>query len=293
MNKMIMAADFWSGDKFREYLDIVLKWFMTVGKNILIALIVLIVGSKLIKWFVKHLSNSFKKTKMEPIVAKFLVSLIKFALYFIIAIVIIGLLGIPTTSFIAALSAAGLTVGLALQGSLSNFAGGVLILLFKPFKIGDYIKEDSHGNEGIVTGIDLFYTKILTVDNKTIVVPNGTLANASLTNYTSEQKRRIDIKVGISYDSDIKLAKDVLTGVLERNESVLKDEEITVYVDALADSHITIGTRVWALTDDYWTTRWALLESFKEALDANGIEIPFNQLSVTVKEPSRKELPDT
>lgn len=292
MNGMILASGFWNSDKFKEYLDIVLKWFMTVGKNILIALVVLIVGSKLIKWLVKHIANSFKKTKLEPIVAKFLVSLIKFALYFIIAIVIIGLLGIPTTSFIAALSAAGLTVGLALQGSLSNFAGGVLILLFKPFKIGDYIKEDSHGNEGTVTGIDLFYTKILTVDNKTVVVPNGTLANASLTNYTAEEKRRVDIKVGISYDSDIKLAKSVLLNVIENNESVLKDEEITVYVDTLADSQITMGTRVWAATDDYWTTKWALLEGFKEALDANGIEIPFNQLSVTIKDSVKTEQPD-
>ncbi|MCM1308989.1 MAG: mechanosensitive ion channel [Butyrivibrio sp.] len=284
MNGMISASGFWNGDKFKEYLDIAIKWCMTVGKNILIALVVLIVGSKLIKWLVRHIGNSFKKTKMEPIVAKFLVSLIKFALYFIIAIVIIGLLGIPTTSFIAALSAAGLTVGLALQGSLSNFAGGVLILLFKPFKIGDYIKEDSHENEGTVIGIDLFYTKILTFDNKTVVVPNGTLANASLTNYTSEQKRRVDIKVGISYDSDIKLAKSVLLSVIESNEDVLKDEEITVYVDALDDSQITIGTRVWAATENYWSTKWALLEGFKEALDSNGIEIPFNRLSVTIKD---------
>lgn len=289
MDKLISATGFWSGDKFKEYLDVALRWCMTVGKNILLALIILIVGSKLIKWLVGHLGNSFKKTKMEPIVAKFLVSLMKFALYFIMAIVIIGVLGIPTTSFIAALSAAGLTIGLALQGSLSNFAGGVLILLFKPFKIGDYIKEDSHGNEGTVTGIDLFYTKILTFDNKTVVVPNGTLANASLTNYTSEEKRRVDIKVGISYDSDIKLAKSVLLEVIENNEQVLKSEEISVYVDALADSQITIGTKSWATTENYWTTKWALLEGFKEALDANGIEIPFNQLSVTVKSSEKTE----
>lgn len=292
MDKMISAAGFWSGDKFREYLDAALKWCMTVGKNILIALVILIVGSKLIKWLVRHIGSSFKKTKIEPIVAKFLVSLIKFSLYFIIAIVIIGVLGIPTTSFIAALSAAGLTLGLALQGSLSNFAGGVLILLFKPFKIGDYIKEDSHANEGTVTGIDLFYTKILTFDNKTIVVPNGTLANSSLTNYTAEQKRRIDIKIGISYDSDVKLAKSVLQSVIERSEGVLRDEEISVYVDELADSRMIIGTKAWASTEDYWSTRWALLEGFKEALDANGIEIPFNQLSVTVKDSAKTELPD-
>lgn len=291
MDKMIAAAGFWSSEKFKEYLDVALKWCMTIGKNILIAIVILIVGSKLIKWLMRHLANSFKKTKLEPIVAKFMVSLIKFALYFIIAIVVIGVLGIPTTSFIAALSAAGLTLGLALQGSLSNFAGGVLILLFKPFKTGDYIKEDSHGNEGTVTGIDLFYTKILTVDNKTVVIPNGTLANSSLTNYTAENKRRIDINVGISYDSDIRLAKSVLLEVIEANEGVLKDEEINVYVHALADSQITIGTRAWASTEDYWPTRWALLEGFKTALDANGIEIPFNQLSVTINDSAKTERP--
>ncbi len=288
---MIAAAGFWSSEKFKEYLDVAFKWCMTIGKNILIAIVILIVGSKLIKWLMRHLANSFKKTKLETIVAKFMVSLIKFALYFIIAIVVIGVLGIPTTSFIAALSAAGLTLGLALQGSLSNFAGGVLILLFKPFKTGDYIKEDSHGNEGTVTGIDLFYTKILTVDNKTVVIPNGTLANSSLTNYTAENKRRIDINVGISYGSDIRLAKSVLMEVIEANEGVLKDEEINVYVHALADSQITIGTRAWASTEDYWPTRWALLEGFKTALDANGIEIPFNQLSVTINDSAKTERP--
>ena len=184
----------------------------------------------------------------------------------------------------AALSAAGLTVGLALQGSLSNFAGGVLILLFKPFVIGDYIKEDSHGNEGTVTGIDLFYTKILTIDNKAIVIPNGTLANASLTNYTAQEKRRIDLQVGISYDSDIKLAKKVLSDVIDSTDGILRDEEISIFVDSLDESQITMGTRVWVPTDSYWPIRWQLLESYKEALDANGIEIPFNQLSVTIND---------
>ena len=169
MNRLILAASFWSEENMKSILDNLIKWFMTVGKNILIAIVILIIGNKLIKWVLKLIGNSFKKTKIEPMVAKFLISLIKFALYFLIAIIVISVLGIPTTSLIAALSAAGLTLGLALQGSLSNFAGGVLILLFKPFTIGDYIKEDTHGNEGTVTGIDLFYTKITTIDNKTIV----------------------------------------------------------------------------------------------------------------------------
>ena len=283
MNRLILAASFWSEENMKSILDNLIKWFMTVGKNILIAIVILIIGNKLIKWVLKLLGNSFKKTKIEPMVAKFLISLIKFALYFLIAIIVISVLGIPTTSLIAALSAAGLTLGLALQGSLSNFAGGVLILLFKPFTIGDYIKEDTHGNEGTVTGIDLFYTKITTIDNKTIVIPNGTLANSSLTNYTAQEKRRIDILIGISYDSDIRKAKSVLADVIDGCDRIIRDEEISIYVDNLGESQITLGVRVWTKTDEYWPVRWELLEKFKCAFDDNGIEIPFNQLSVTIK----------
>ncbi len=284
MDRLITAAAFWSEENWKNIFETILDWFMTVGKNLIIAVVILIVGNKLIKWALKLVGNSFKKTKMEPIVAKFLLSLIKFALYFVIAIVVIGILGIPTTSLVAALSAAGLTIGLALQGSLSNFAGGVLILLFKPFVIGDYIKEDSHGNEGTVTGIDLFYTKILTGDNKAVVIPNGTLANASLTNYTAQEKRRVELKIGISYDSDIKFAKQTLLDVINNTETVFKDEDIVVAVDSLDESQITMVTRVWASTEQYWNTRWELLEKFKEAFDRNGIEIPFNQLSVTIND---------
>lgn len=281
---MIQAAKIFTSENVKELVDILVEWTLSVGKNILISLIVLFIGTRLVKWILKLMEKSFSKGNLEPIVVKFVLSLMKFVLYALIAIVIIGILGIPTSSFIAALSAAGLTVGLALQGSLSNFAGGVLILLFKPFKIGDYIKEDTHNNEGVVAGIDLFYTRLQTPDNKCIVVPNGTLANSSLTNFTEQKKRRVDIKVGISYDSDIKLAKDTLLEVINSYDNVLKEEEITVYVDELAESQVTIGTRVWSATEDYWTTRWDLLEQYKTALEAKGIEIPFNQLSVTINE---------
>lgn len=282
MNTMLVMEEA-ASDKWHTVLNTVINWCMTVGKNILIAILILFVASKLLKWVIKLIGNSFKKTKMDPMVAKFVLSLIKFILYFVVAITVISVLGIPTTSLIAALGTVGLTIGLALQGSLSNFAGGVLILLFKPFKIGDYIKEDVHGNEGTVVGIDLFYTKVLTVDNKTIVVPNGSLANTSLTNYTAQEKRRVDITVGISYDSDIKLAKDIIQQVLDGQDKILKDEGTSVYVDSLGDSSIVIGTRAWVKTEDYWTVRWALLEEYKAALDENGISIPYNQLEVTVK----------
>lgn len=281
---MVIAAKISVSGTFQKIYDTIVDWCMSVGKDILIAVIVLLVGARLVKWLLKMMEKSFSKSKIEPIIVKFLLSLIKFTLYAIVAVVVIGILGIPTSSFVAALSAAGLTVGLALQGSLSNFAGGVLILLFKPFVIGDYIKEDTHGNEGTVVGVDLFYTKLMTSDNKRIVVPNGTLANSSLTNFTAQKRRRLDLTIGISYDSDIKLAKDTLMEVINNNTKVLKDEEIKVYVDNLAESQITIGTRVWTSTDDYWTVKWELLENYKEAFDEKGIDIPFNQLSVIINE---------
>ena len=281
---MILASNFFTSDKFQRIFDVVLDWTMTIGKNLLIALLVLIIGRKLIKWILKLMERSYTKSELDPMVAKFASSLVKFVLYGVLIVIIIGILGIPTSSFIAALSAAGLAIGLALQGSLSNFAGGVLILLFKPFTIGDYIKEDTNANEGVVVGIDLFYTKLQTGDNKLIVVPNGTLANSSLTNFTSQKMRRLDLTVGISYDSDIKKAKQVLLDIVNAHELVLKDQEVKVFVSSLDESQVTIGTRVWTSTDDYWTAKWELLEQYKEQLEANGIEIPFNQLSVTINE---------
>ncbi len=266
-----------------ELLDVIFKWFLTFGKNVLIALLVLFVGKKLVKWLVRIIGRSLEKTRIEATVSKFIISVVKVLLFCVLSIVIIGILGIPATSFVAVLSTAGLTVGLALQGSLSNFAGGVLILFFKPFVIGDYIREDSKGNEGTVVGIDLFYTKLVTVDNKTVIVPNGTLANSSMINYTAQKKRRVVITVGISYDSDIKLAKETLYEVIRSEPDVLNDEKNHVYVDSLGDSQVVLGTRVWVPTDKYTAMKWKLTERYKYALEEKGIEIPFNQLSVTLK----------
>ena len=281
---MILAAKIFTEDNFHKVVDIILNWCMSVGLDILIALIVLFIGRRLIKWIVKLIERSMSKSTVEPMVTKFLLSFTKFGLYALLAIIIIGILGIPTSSFVAALSAAGLAIGLALQGSLANFAGGVLILIFKPFGIGDYIKEDTNGNEGTVVGIDLFYTKLQTPDNKRVVVPNGVLANSSLTNYTSQNMRRVDIVVGISYDSDIKLAKSIILDIINADERVLKDQDVNVFVSELAESQVTLGARCWVATDDYWQTKWDFLELFKEQLEGNGVDIPFNQLCVTINE---------
>jgi small conductance mechanosensitive channel len=167
---------------------------------------------------------------------------------------------------------------------LSNFAGGVLILVLKPFVVGDYIVEDNKGREGTVKEIQLFYTKLVTADNKTVIIPNGSLANTSLTNVTAQDKRRLDFTVGISYDADLKKAKAILEDLFKKDEAIKKDKEIVVFVDSLGDSAVVLGARGWVASGDYWNTRWRILENVKLALDENGIGIPYQQIDVHVKE---------
>ena len=170
-----------------------------------------------------------------------------------------------------------MAVGLALQGSLSNFAGGVLILLLKPFRVGDSIIEHSGGKEGTVTEISIFYTKLLTIDNKVVMVPNGTLSNSSITNVSTMEKRRVDLVVGIAYEADIRTAK-------EAEEARLPEEEILVFVDELGDSSVNMGVRIWVKTEDYWSARWRLTENIKYALDSHNISIPYPQMDVQIKQ---------
>ncbi len=264
-----------------KVLDTVIEYAIKFGKNILIALIVYFIASKLIKWVLKLTTKALNRGKIEPIVVKFIYSIIKVGLYVLLFIAIVSILGIPTTTFVTLFGTVTLSVGLALQGSLANFAGGVLILIFKPFKVGDYIV--ACGDEGTVVGIDVFYTKLATVDNKMIVIPNGTLANSSVKNVSAMDIRRVDVQVGISYESDIAAAKNVLMGIIDKNDNVLRDKPINVFVASLDASQVTLETRVWVNSDKYWDTKWAFTEQYKLALDEAGIEIPFNQLSVTIK----------
>ena len=268
----------------RKYLQDLTPSLLGFLVQLMIAVIILLVGSRMIKMLVKMVRRFLERGKVEAGVVSFLSSFVKYALYFVLAMIILGQFGVTTSSVIAVLGSAGLTMGLALQGSLSNFAGGVLILILKPFKVGDYICEDTHGNEGTVSEIQLCYTKLLTVDNKTVVLPNGSLSNSSLTNLTQQNKRRIDITVGISYDADIRLAKQVISDVLEQEKNCMTNEEpYHVFVDSLGDSAVVIGIRVWVKTEDYWETRWRITENVKYALDEHQIEIPFPQVSVSVK----------
>lgn len=264
-------------EKFLEELP---EKALHLGIRVLLAIVFFFVGVQVIKLARRILKKSLQRARADVGVIQFLDSLVKVVLYVLLIFSIASGFGVDATSVVALLGSAGVAIGLAIQGSLSNFAGGVLILLLKPFKVGDYIREDGSGNEGTVSEIQLFYTKLTTPDNKTIVLPNGTLANTSMTNVTEAATRRLDIPVGISYDSDIKKAREVLTDMMKADTATLKDREMLVYVDALADSSINLGIRCWVKKEDYWETKWRLTENTKYALDAAGISIPFPQISV-------------
>ena len=256
------------------------QWLMSKAGMVLLALICLVIGLRLVKWIMKVVRKSFGKSKLDPTVASFLGSIINILLYILVFITVISIMGIQVTSFVTLLGTAGVAIGLAVQGSLSNFAGGVLILILKPFVIGDYIKEDTHGNEGTVISIDIFYTRIRTFDGKVVVIPNGTLSNTSLTNLTKQEKRRIDLVVPVEYDADLRNVKKVLQDVVTSEPMVLQEEPIDIALDEFGDSALTVLVHVWVPTDAYWKTKWNLMERIKLAFDAEKICIPFNQLDV-------------
>lgn len=271
-------------EKLTQYISDKIPGVLDFAIGVVLALVVFWLGTKVIKWIRKIIRISMEKGNVDKGVRQFVDSLVKFALYTILIFSIGSKFGLDTTSVAAALASCGVAIGLALQGSLSNFAGGVLILVLKPFVVGDYIVEDNKGREGTVKEIQLFYTKLLTVDNKTVIIPNGTLANTSLTNVTAQDKRRLDLSVGISYDADLKKAKELIEGLFQTDADILKNEDINVFVDSLGDSAVVIGARGWVKKENYWTAKWRLTESIKLTLDENGIEIPFNQVVVHMKE---------
>lgn len=257
---------------------------LRVSMKVLFAFLVLIIGVWLIKVIRKILKKTLSKANADIGVVQFLDSFAKTGLYIILLFIIANTFGLEAASIVAVIGSAGLAIGLALQGSLGNLAGGVLILLLKPFKVGDYIKEDSNANEGTVKEITMFYTKLVTGDNKTIVIPNGTLANNSMTNFTTATFRRLDFVFGISYDSDIQKAKEILLNLMKEDADTLKDKDYVVYVNELAASSINIGARCYVSTADYWNVKWRLTEKVKEEFDKNNIDIPYNQLDIHVKE---------
>ena len=250
------------------------------GMDLLVAAVILGIGFKITGAVRRMAERSFARMEMELSLRKFLLSLIQALMYGLLIFMAAERIGIQSSSIIALLGSAGVTLGLALQGSLSNFAGGVLILLVRPFKVGDYIVSEY--GEGTVAAIGLVFTPLNTVDNKTVVIPNGSLSNSPITNATAEDFRRLDLTVGIGYQSDLRRAKEILLDIYTSHPCILKDRPIQVFVDQLAASSVVIGGRGWTATGDYWQTRWDITEKIKLRFDEAGIQIPFNQLDVHV-----------
>ncbi len=265
----------------QKWLDKLIEYCSDYGLKIIGAIVIWVIGSWAIKKIKKLLVKAMDKLEYEEGLEIFITKLIVGVLKVLLIILILGNLGVETTSFAALLAAAGLAVGLALQGSLSNFAGGVLIMIFKPIKLGDYI--NAQGESGTVKVISIFTTKLNSPDNKEIIIPNGILSNGNITNYSTEKYRRVDLVIGVSYDADIKQTKEILMNVLTSHNKSLKDPEPIVNVRELADSSVNFNVRTWVLNEDYWDVYFAVLESCKIELDKAGIEIPFPQMDIHKK----------
>jgi small conductance mechanosensitive channel len=258
---------------FQKYLDLALVFIERNAANVVVAFFILILGLWLIKKIVKITRKVMEKRGVDITLQKFLGDLIGWTLKILVFITAISQIGVETTSFIAILGAAGLAVGLALQGSLANFAGGALIMIFKPFKVGDLI--EAQGEIGVVKEIQIFVTKLISPGNKLVIVPNGILSNGNIKNYTEEGKLRVDLTFGVGYDEDIKQTKEVLMKVMLNNPKVLKDPAPSVNVSELADSSVNFAVRPWATPENYWDVYFGIIEEGKYALDKAGIEIPY------------------
>ena len=261
------------------YIDKGVELLMTHGPKLLLAVVVLLIGW----WLVGRVVALLDKTlgRAEPTLAKFLHSIASISLKTILLVIVASMIGVETASLIAMLGAAGLAIGLALQGSLANFAGGVLVLLFKPFKVGDEI--EAQGYQGVVEEIQIFNTVLITRDNQRIIIPNGQLSNGCVRNIFAEPTRRVDMNFGISYEDDILRAKQVIAEVLAANELILKDPEPEIFVSEHADSAIVLLVRPWCQSDDFWPVYFGMMEAVKLAFDRENITIPFPQRDVHMK----------
>lgn len=267
-----------SGDITPDFFERVWKSFVDYIPTLIFAIVLYIVGCFLNKIILKLLSKGLEKSKIDKTVHGFLKSFVKILLFSIIIIIVLTVLGIPMTSLIAVIGSAGLAIGLAMQNSLSNVAGGVIVLMGKQFKVGDYVSIN--GTEGIVKEISIICTKIVTFDNKDIFIPNGTVSNAVIINYTQEKTRRVDWVFGISYDNDVKKAISAINNVIAGNEKILCDPAPFVKIGAFGASSIDITTKVWVKSEDYWDVYYAMFEDVKDTFDKNDIVIPYNQLDV-------------
>lgn len=271
-------------DVLEKYIQKMLDWLGEKAIALLIALVFLFIGIKLCKWITSKVEKSLDKAGVEKSLSGFLMSCARVLLYTIIFITAASILGFQVTSLITLLGSAGLAVGLALQGSLSNLAGGVLILIMKPFKVGDYIIENDKNCEGTVKEINIFYTKLVTFDNKLVVIPNGNITANSVVNLTAMDYRRLDIVVNISYDSDVENVKNILNDVLNESQYASVEHDKTVFVDSFGESAIVMGVRCYVKTSEYWNAKWDTNEKILKAFNDQGIKIPYSHLDVSVKE---------
>ena len=264
---------------FQQLLDKLIDFATTSGIRLVVALVILLIGLKLISILIKVVKKSKGMQKIDPSARSFLLSFISIGLKIMLVISIAGYLGLEMTSILAVLASAGLAIGLALQGALGNLAGGLMILIFKPFRVGDYI--DNHTDAGTVKEINIFYTVLNTIDNNRIMLPNGALTNTSIVNYSMEQKRRVDLTFTTSYQTDIKMVRQILLGVASSHPlTVVDPAEPFCRLSAHGDHALSFVLRTWTLAENYWELRFDLLEQIKQAFDEYGIEIPYPQLDV-------------
>lgn len=269
-----------------DYLQKVIDYVISKAHIFVSAMIILIIGWYLTRFVCKIVRHSLDKTRLDASVTSFINSLTKFGLRTLLAIIVINKLGVDTTSLIALLTSASLAIGLAVQGSLANFAGGVLLLIMKPFVVGDYI-NDGNGHEGTVISIEIIYTRLLTANNEMVCIPNGKLADSPVTNLTNQESRRIDFPVSISYDENIDRVRTVLLNVASECQTLSKTHESLVFVQDFDSSSVRVVLRVWAITDKYWETRFEIREAIKKAFDAEGIEIPYDHMDVNLINPKK------
>lgn len=276
---MLLKANINWNNLLERYIDIALG----LAGKIVVAFLIIVIGFKLIKILVGFLKAALEKSEVDYGVISFSCSFVKITTRCIVIFMAVAHLGVEVSSFIAILGSAGVALGLALQGSLSNIAGGVLLLILKPFQVGDYIVVSGTDCEGEVAAMDIFYTKLKTVDNRVIVVPNGTLTNSNLINNTKQDRRLIDIAIGISYDADIKKVKAILAEIAAKETRIMDQDGVSIFVSSLADSAVMMGLRCWVSTEDYVKTKWQLNEEIKIRFDEEGIEIPYQKLDVCIK----------
>lgn len=268
----------WKGISLSEVFSGYVPVLIDYALRIILALLLFWIGRKLIKWLVNICDRALDRQGVEVTVRRFLRNVLTAAGYIVLLMILLQIVGIAVTSMAAAFASAGVAIGLALQGSLANFAGGILILMMKPFVIGDYIIQGD--NEGVVREIGIVYTRLQTADNRRVMIPNGKLADSSLINVSANPTRRLDLSVGIGYRSDLKLAKEILQRLAQQDPDRLADQDVTVFVAELADNSVNLGLRLWVASENYWAAKWRLTETIKLEFDQAGIEIPYHQLDV-------------